>query len=508
MVVIDQSSHTRPGVVARAEALGFQLAASVGLQAAPRLGRGPAAAVAHRDTPARRSIAATVRGADLAVLVAGATCALWLTVGLHVGAGPRLALLAATLVAHLVALLVLRRSDGSSRLVYVVGAVLLVLAVVIPPQSSKDLWSYAMQGRIIAVHHANPYLHQPSQFPSDPALARVASGWRHSPNPYGPAFALTEAGVARVAGGSALVTRLLFQGIEALGVVAIVLALRRRAAGAAATAFIVLSPAVVATVNGGHNDILVGACILGAVLLADRRRLVAAGVVLGCAALIKVTAIVAVPAIVLWLIGHGRRRAAGGFVAASLGVVGAGYLAFGGLRALAPVASSANRASRAALLEWPRHRLLSLLDAHGVAHATAGNWVGHVMTLAALVCVLAAIGLAWRRSANVESSATVVVPALVALICSMIYVLPWYALWVLPTAATRPRGRSTFAAWLVASALLVAYDVPPGVPGSGELGVLLGHLALPVTAVALVVLTFLPSGRRSMRALVSAGGRG
>jgi hypothetical protein len=61
---------------------------------------------------------------------------------------------------------------------------------------------------------------------------------------------------------------------------------------------------------------------------------------------------------------------------------------------------------------------------------------------------------------------------------------------------------------MVASALLVAYYVPPGVPGSGELGVLLGHLALPVTAVALVVLTFLPSGRRSMRALVSAGGRG
>jgi hypothetical protein len=451
-----------------------------------------------RDASVHRPTAVAERWANISVIVAGATCALWLALGLHVGVGPRLVLLLATIAAHLTAVLVLRRSDTSARLVYGVGAVLLVLAVAIPPQRSRDLWSYAMQGRIISVHHANPYLHQPDQFSSDPALARVAKGWRHSPNPYGPAFALTEAGVGWVAGGSALATRLLFQGIEALGVVAIVVALRRRAAATAATAFILLSPAVVATVNGGHNDILVGACILGAVLLADRRRLVAAGVVMGCAALIKVTAIVAVPAIVLWLIGHGRKRAAGGFLAVALAVVAAGYLAFGGLRALAPVASSADRASRAALLEWPRHLLLSSLGAHGV---------GHLMTLVAMVCILAAIGLAWRRSANVESSASIVVPALVALICSMIYVLPWYAMWVLPTAATRQKGRSTFAAWLITSALLVAYDAPPGMTGSGWLNVLLGHLALPVTAVVLVGLALVPSGRRSMRALVPFGAR-
>lgn len=334
------------------------------------------------------SATSNCRGAIVAVVVAGAIIGVWLTAGPQLAATPRLVLLLVALVAQLIAVLTVQRQGVSSRLVIVVGAVLLVLAVALPPQGSNDLWAYAMQGRIISAHHANPYLHKPTEYLSDPALQRVARGWRHAANPYGPVSATLEAGFAWIAGGSVLVTRILFQGIEALGVVAIVLALRRRADGAAAVAFIMLSPAVLASVNGGHNDVLVGAAIHAAVILADRRRLVAAGALISVAVLIKVTALVAVPAIV--------------------------------------------------------------------------------------------------------------VPALVALVISMLYVLPWYALWVLPTAAIRLRGRSTMAAWLVASALLVAYNEPPGFRGVAASSLHVGRFALPVVAVVLVILAAVgPFGRPS-----------
>ncbi len=80
------------------------------------------------------------------------------------------------------------------------------------------------------------------------------------------------------------------------------------------------------------------------------------------------------------------------------------------------------------------------------------------------------------------------VPALVALIFSMAYVLPWYPLWVLPSAAARLGSRSTAAAWVLASALLVAYNDPPGFPSSAALSSSLGHSALPIAAAAVLVL--------------------
>ena len=40
-------------------------------------------------------------------------------------------------------------------------AFVLGVAVTMAPQRSGDVWSYAMYGRIVAVHHASPYRHVP-----------------------------------------------------------------------------------------------------------------------------------------------------------------------------------------------------------------------------------------------------------------------------------------------------------------------------------------------------------
>ena len=71
-----------------------------------------------------------------------------------------------------------------SRIVVAAGA-LLVVAVVIAPVG-HDIWSYAMYGRIVSVHHASPYTHVPADYPHDPLLHLV--GWRRTPSVYGPGF--------------------------------------------------------------------------------------------------------------------------------------------------------------------------------------------------------------------------------------------------------------------------------------------------------------------------------
>jgi hypothetical protein len=104
---------------------------------------------------------------------------------------------------------------------------LVVVAVLTPPHGSTDMWSYVMYGRVLAVHHASPYLHAPASYPADPFLHRVSSGWRSARCVYGPLFVGIAALIALVAGHSALAARIGFQGMEALAVVAALVVVAR-----------------------------------------------------------------------------------------------------------------------------------------------------------------------------------------------------------------------------------------------------------------------------------------
>src|SRR4051794_24420574 len=91
------------------------------------------------------------------VLVAATAAAVPLGAVAH--APVQLPLLALAVVAFAVVLLCERRTPFlTRRLVLGTSAVLMVLAVVTPPTSSKDLWAHVMYGRIVSVHHASPYV--------------------------------------------------------------------------------------------------------------------------------------------------------------------------------------------------------------------------------------------------------------------------------------------------------------------------------------------------------------
>src|SRR5207253_8039945 len=122
----------------------------------------------------------------------------------------------------------LRRPRLDARRVAVLVAPLLALAVAVPPRTSHDLWAYAMYGRVVTAHHANPYLQAPDRFPHDPVLQRVDRGWRATPSAYGPGFTALSAAVALVVRDRALPTRLAYQGLAALAIASMIVALARR----------------------------------------------------------------------------------------------------------------------------------------------------------------------------------------------------------------------------------------------------------------------------------------
>jgi hypothetical protein len=348
------------------------------------------------------------------------------------------------------------------------------VAITVPPRTSHDLWSYVMDGRILAVHHVNPYVHPPSDFRHDVFFGHVGSGWAHTKSVYGPLFTGASALMTRVAGDSALGARLGFQGLAALGVAAALTLVWRETHSVRALAFLGLNPAIVtAIVNAGHNDSLVGLAVLAGALLAARRRWSTAGFVLGLGILVKASAGLGLLGIAAWTLTRNRRGAAR-LVSVAAATTVVGYLP-AGVVAVRDATHAGNGNTRAS--PWDP-----------ITTVTHFN----VTTVLILVLLLASAAAYVRRDRPRPSSTALASTA--AYLVTGGYVLPWYSAWALPVAAIERRSRL---AWLVAahSVFLVAvyeFEVPAHPTLKGVLAVMRSTVieigALAAVAALLVIL--------------------
>lgn len=372
--------------------------------------------------------------------------------------GWRLPVLALALASFLVALSMHRRQPFlTRRLVLGCSAGLLIIAVIAPPQASHDVWSYAMYGRIVVDHHANPYVHAPAEYRTDPALARVDHRWRATRSVYGPGFtALSAVGMA-VVGVSSTGARLYFQLLAAGAVAAALLLLARRGADAAALAWIGLNPVVLTVVAGGHNDVLVGLAALAGVLAASDDRPAIAGVALGLGCLVKISGALPLVAVLAWLaVKHGRRAATRAAVAASTLVI-AGYAIVGGRAALQPLRVAASLRSKGSFWVFPvgwvgRHVL-------GWSATSAGSVTG----VAAMVAIVVVAGMLIAGRLHDADPALAAGGAALVYLLAGVYILPWYAGWTVMVTALAWRSRMAWLAQLQAAALMLAYVDRAGV---------------------------------------------
>jgi hypothetical protein len=373
---------------------------------------------------------------------------------------------------------------------------LLGVAVVMPPRESGDLFTYAVYGRMVTVHHVNPYRTAPNEFPHDPLLPRVGVGHRDERFLYGPAFLGVTVAAAPIVGTSALRARLVYQGMAALAVSLALLLVWRRTRDTASLAWLGLHPVIaLQVVNGGHNDALVGLAVVAAVLLAERSRWKLAGFAVALGALIKVWAVVAAfgLAVFVW---RRRDRVAAAALALTTSTVGAaGYLIVGGLRALQPLEAARNRISSASAWRLP---VVVGLGRPGPV------WIGVGTGLVVTVCI---------ASPRVRNAAGAAFVGLGAYLLAAPYVLAWYPGAVLPAAALERRRVSATILSAHAAMLVVAYQVLLHAPSSSA-----GHEAMRITRVvaptisAAMVVSYVVATRTALRrggALpFSATGRG
>lgn len=324
----------------------------------------------------------------------------------------------------------------------------LAVSVVAPLLLSRDVYTYAAYGRILALYRQNPYVASLSSFPHDPFMATASVQWLRHHSLYGPVFTLVSAAIARSWAGSPGATILAFKVLGGLsvaaatGLVALTVSRLRPERAPIAVALIGLNPVIVVhTVGGGHVDALLAAPLAGAMAIAVTRprglslKAIVVTVILTAACLMKA---VTVPALALWMwwIVRTGRADRGRTVAAHLAIVIASVAAsmvpfIAGWHTVAPFATLGGIEVWASPSQLVGRAVRLVVGS--VAGSAAGADAARFVVAAFLVLFLVLLRRLAQRTASVSSAWAAPAEswgiALMLLALCMPFLLPWYSAW-------------------------------------------------------------------------------
>jgi len=325
-----------------------------------------------------------------------------------------------------------------------VGAI--AVCVNITPVGSSDTASYAAYGRIAALGH-DPYVFTPVNLPGhdqNPYTALVGTIWHATPSVYGPVATWTQLFAASIGGSKPWATIWVILICTAIAfVLAGYLLLRTAANPVRAVLLWVANPLLIEQlILGGHLDSYVALAGIVAILISRRGATlwhdVAAGVVVGIAGGIKVSAVFVGLGIAVPLL---RERAWGRLIRTGL-VAGVTTTALYGLsygvHALRPLFSASTLVISPSL--WRLVQVVIIWIFHPASLSVTSTVYGFLwppLTLA----------LAWYLYNRLSPD----VPAAVAATCALTFAwvivapwsLPWYASVAWVTLALLPRNSLT-----------------------------------------------------------------
>jgi alpha-1,6-mannosyltransferase len=398
----------------------------------------------------------------VAVLLVGASCA----AGLAVLRAPRSA------------------PGGRRLLVILLGITLLfgMTMLLLPTLPSDDIFSYILYGRISAIHHANPLVAVPSDFPNDPFLTRVF--WRDVRSVYGTVWLMLSSGLSLLAeafGGSLLSYVLSFKllGLAAhivnawliwriLGVLSPQWRLR-------GTLLYAWNPlCLLEFCASGHNDAVMLSLLLVGVYCLVRQWEVAALVAFGLSISIKYVPVVLLPFYLVWIAHSARARGldfqgiakelawrAGVLAAVVIAVTipyWAGPQTVGALL-FSPPAQQLNN-SLLESISWPLRSLTQGLL--GLSVDAARTLVDTTLKAAALLVFLILWLREFRRARSLEGMLRAWGWVLLwyVLVASG-WFWPWYVTWAVAIVALLPWTSLTTATLLLAGGSLTLYGFLP-----------------------------------------------
>jgi hypothetical protein len=378
------------------------------------------------------------------------------TLHLRLGDWALIAIFAVGGIGAVVAVRLGELADQRSALILIlVGAAAMRLALLFTePTLSTDVYRYIWDGRVQAAG-VNPYRYVPAA-PElaqlrDPAIWPLINRADYAVTIYPPVAQALFAAITR-AGENVVVMKLGLLVFEAVTVATLVALLKRLAMPATCVAAYAWHPLPIWEIAGnGHVDAAMIALLMLSLLVFLNGHTLLAGVMATLGALIKPTALLALP--VFWRPWDRRLPLA---VVATIAVaylpylsVGSGVFGFLGTY----IEEEGFRAGPGFRVVWLIEQLTGRLPLAGAVYAT----------LAALVLASMAIAMGFRADRSERASIRSLNWLLIAFLALSTPHYPWYFLALVPFLALSP----TATAWTLTTACVLLYYVYPGamVPG-------------------------------------------
>lgn len=387
------------------------------------------------SVPLRDSLGGRMTGLTFMVFGLGLMVWAWLEVGREVLAGARHRLIRLT----------------------VLWSLPLLLA---PPLFSRDAWSYAAQGALVA-NGFDPYKVGPAAL-SGRVVEAVDPMWMHTPAPYGP-LPLAYGGLAAHVTDNPYLLMLAHRALALLGIVLIAWAIPKIAVACrvdpqVATWLVVANPILITHgLGAAHNDVLMLGLACSAFAVALTGRWGTAAVLAGMAAAVKAPGglvVIAIAAVMSPLAGRALQRLASLAIAgvvAVLTLVTAGELTgvgSGWLGALDVPGLVMSPLSISNLIGLGTSGVLDWLGAENAAQQAL-----QIIRLLGILTALGLIAVLGLRS-HIHQAARAVGIAMLAVVLLGPTAHDWYFLWCLPFLAVARPGRRLMTALVGVSMIL------------------------------------------------------
>jgi hypothetical protein len=384
-----------------------------------------------------------------------------------------------------------------------------VVVATLPLLVSRDVYSYIAYGNIAGIHHANPYIQTPIDFPGDAVVSLVGPKWLSTPAVYGPLFTGLASVVVRLADSVWAQVQLfrmtaLAASLGTLALIATTVRRVRPTRAAFAVAAFGMNPVVVfQSVGSGHNDLLVALAVAGAfaLVLARREMLAVAALTLG--ALVKVTAGLPLLLLVVWCVARAPagRRMRTLITHAGLAAAIAALFAAPFFNLHDPSLGVLELAGHEGWLA-PSRFFRRLLDA--ISGDTLGVVARVAFALLLLTAVVVLVRAVWRSAQETDDDRRAAEElgaawgwSLVLLMLIGPILLPWYVVWALPLVWLLPRvPRLVLLGTSVALGVSQWTAEPARFPGAYDTNVLIGHYVITPVVVALLGWLLLDGWRR------------
>lgn len=368
------------------------------------------------------------------------------------------------------------------------AAVFGVLVVAMQPILSRDILDYAFRGRQFVVHGLSPLVYAATATPTDPWVQYLA--WPELPTPYGPLWLVVEIVGWWLGHGELLAT---VASLKLIGLVAYlaasvlvwrILALTMPAHILTGTLLLAWNPLIVLEwIGNGHNDAVMMTLVLLSLWALARDRWHLALPALTAAVLVKASAVLLLPLVVLVAVRHWRhermpmhRIAVGAVIAVTL-AIGAYAWLWSGTETLLHVVRMNDHVSVANSLGYTLMRVATRFA--GIDAALSIPFLRQAGYLVFVVCYGLIAVRVWHTPSALTRSWFDVTFAF--LLVGTAWFWPWYVAWIVVGAAVLTDRRRQHAAIAYSITALLMYGVAdwrlPVAPYLGyAIVVLFGHV--------------------------------